>query len=56
MRKVDMMHSSKGGKWRKSTGARRKKYDRAVVNMRDYHGGMAEELGIKECNSVFPDE
>ena len=33
-RRVEMMNSSKGGKWRKSTGARRKRYDRAGVNMR----------------------
>jgi hypothetical protein len=29
-----MMHSSKGGKWRKSTGAMRMNYDRAGINVR----------------------
>ena len=33
-RRVEMMHSSKGEKWRKSTGARRKKYERVGINMR----------------------
>jgi len=28
------MHSIKSGKWRKSTGTRRKKYNRAGANLR----------------------
>jgi hypothetical protein len=33
-RRAEMMHSSKDGNWRKSTGARRKKKVRSGLNMR----------------------
>lgn len=57
-RRVEIMHSSKGGNWRKSTRARRNKYDKVAVNMRVkiIIAVWQKNQVLKGCNSVSLDE